>query len=108
MIVHKVWFTPLGPSTCTGVPVLLVYVRMRIVYICILLTTHCPPLSPQLVKVAGCNMWVMEEIDGPSSDPPQMGHPRQKVHAQQYPISSLERSAMSPQKYGTLLLSWCV
>ena len=26
MIVHKVWFTPLGPSTCMGVPVLLVYV----------------------------------------------------------------------------------
>ena len=108
MIVHKVWFTPLGPSTCTGVTVLLVYVCMRIVYICILLTTHCLLLSPQLVKIAGCNMWVMEEIDGPSSDPPQMGHPRQKVHAQQYPISSLERSAVSPQKYGTLLLSWCV
>ena len=94
---HKVWFTPLGPSTCTGVPVLLVYVCMRIVYICILLTTHCPLLSPQLVKVAGCNMWVMEEIDGPSSDLPQTGHPRQKVHAQQY-----------PQKSGTLLLSSCV
>ena len=32
MIVHKVWFTPLGPSTRMGVPVLLVYVRMCIVY----------------------------------------------------------------------------
>ena len=108
MIVRKVWFTPLGPSTCMGVPVLVVYVCMSIVCICILLTTHCPSLSLQLVKVAGCNMWVMEQIDGPSSGPPQMGHPRQKVHAQQYPISSSERSTVSLQKSGTLLLSWHV
>ena len=105
-----VWFTPLGPSTYMGVPVLLVYLQYVCVAlcICILLTTHCPPLSLQLVKVAGCNMWVMEQIYGPSGDPPQMGHPQQKVHAQQYPLSSSERSAVSLQKTGTLLLSWCV
>ena len=101
-----VWFTTLGPSTYMGVPVWLVYLCMCcIVYICILLTTHCPYLSPQLVEVAGCNMWVMEQIYGPSSDPPQMGHPRQKVHAQQYTLSSSERSTVSLQKTGTLLLT---
>ena len=84
------------------------YTLLRIVYIRILLNPHCPPLSPQLVEVAGYSMWVVEQIDGPSSDPAQMGHPQQKVQAQQYPISSLERSAVSPQKYGTLLLSWPV
>ena len=109
MIVHKVWFTPLGPSTCMGVPVLLVYVCMYAY--CVYMYPAYYTLSslvPQLVEVAGCDMWVMEQIDSPSSDPPQTGHPRHKVHAQQYPISSLERSAVSPQKYGMLLLSWCV
>ena len=35
-------------------------------------------------------MWVMEEteIDDLSSDPPQVGHPWQKVHTQQLPASS--------------------
>ena len=47
----------------------------------------------------GCSMWVME-TGGPSSDPPQTGHLRQKVHAQQSPASSSERSAMT----GMLLL----
>ena len=92
-----------------GVPVLLEYVcTYAFVYICFLLITHCPPLSSQLVEVAGCNIWVMEQIDGPSSDLPQMGYPRQKVHAQQYQFSSLERSTMPLQKSGTLLLSWFV
>ena len=40
-------------------------------------------------------MWVMEETDGPSSDPPQTGHLRQKVHAQQFPASSSERSVVT-------------
>ena len=50
--------------------------------------------------MAGCNMWVMEKTGGPSSDSPQTGHLRQKVHAQQSPASSSERSAMT----GMLLL----
>ena len=62
--------------------------------------TLCPL---QLVEVAGCNMWVMEETDGLSSDPRQTGHLRQKVHAQQSPASSLERSAVSPRMTGWLL-----
>ena len=52
------------------------------------------------VEVDGCNMWVMEETGVPSSDPPQTDHLRQKVHAQQSPASSSERSAMT----GMLLL----
>ena len=52
----------------------------------------------QLVKVDGFSVWVMEETGGPSSDPPQMGHLRQKVHAQQHPACSgdtaKERDAM--------------
>ena len=51
------------------------------------------------MKVDGCSVWVMEETDGPSSGPPQMGHLRQKVHAQQHPACSgdtaEERDAMS-------------
>ena len=37
-------------------------------------------------------MWVMEETetDDLSSDPPQVGHPWQKVHAQQLPASSAQ------------------
>ena len=57
------------------------------------------PYSLQLAEVDGCNMWVME-TGGPSSDPPQTGHLQQKVHAQQSPASSSERSAMT----GMLLL----
>ena len=63
---------------------------------------QCALCPLQLVEeeVDGCNMWVMEETGGPSSDPPQTGHLRQKVHAQQSPASSSERSAMT----GMLLL----
>ena len=50
---------------------------------------QCPAYHLQLVKVAGCNMWVMEEkTDDLSSDPPQVGHPWQIVHAQQLSASS--------------------
>ena len=42
-------------------------------------------------------MWIMEETDGPSRDPPQMGHLHQKVHAQQSPASSSEKRIMSPR-----------
>ena len=75
--------------------------------LCVLHTMQCPHL-PQLVEVAGCNMWVMEETDGPSRDPPQMGHLHQKVHAQQSPASSLEKKTMSLSMTGTLLLTQCV
>ena len=48
------------------------------------------------VEVDGCSMWVMEETGAPLfSDPPQTGHLRQKVHAQQSPASASERSAMT-------------
>ena len=50
-------------------------------------------------------MWVMEETGYPSSDPPQMGHLQQKVHAQQSPACSLERTSMSLRTTGTLLSS---
>ena len=68
-------------------------------YVSCLLQCH-PLYPPQLVKVTGCNMWVMEETDGPSSDPPQTSHLQQKVQAQQYPTCSskdtaMERDAMS-------------
>ena len=60
---------------------------------------RCPHYLLQLVEVGGCNMWVMEETGGPSSDPPQTGHLQQKVHAQQYPACSedtaKEQDAMS-------------
>ena len=62
---------------------------------------------PQLVEVAGCNMWVMEETDGPSRDPPQM-RLHQKVHAQQSPASTLEKKTMSLTMTGKLLLTQCV
>ena len=73
--------------------------------LCVLHTMQCPH-PPQLVEVAGCNMWVMEETDGPSRDPPQMGHLRQRVHAQQFP--SLEKKTMSLKMTGKLLLTQCV
>ena len=52
-------------------------------------------VSPKLVKVAGCNMWVLEETEDPYNDPSQTGHPRpKKVHAQQYPACSHKDTAM--------------
>ena len=65
----------------------------------------------QIVKVAGCNMWVMEETetDDLSRDPPQVGYPWQKVHAQQLPASSSKTIAVPQRVTGTLvLLSQCV
>ena len=48
-------------------------------------------VSPQLVKVTGCNMWVLEETE----DPSQTGHSGpKKVHAQQYPACSHKDTAM--------------
>ena len=71
----------------------------------VLWNVACPP---QLVEVAGCNMWVMEETDGPSRDPPQMGHLSPKVHAQQYPASASEKKTTSLSMTGKLLLTQCV
>ena len=73
--------------------------------LCVQYTMQCH-LSSQLVEVAGCNMWVMEETDGLCSDQPQTGHLRQKVHAQQHPLhsspaSSLERNTSLPIVTGT-------
>ena len=73
--------------------------------LCVQYTMQCHS-SPQLVEVAGCNVWVMEETDGPCSDRPQTGHLRQKVHAQQHPlhsspVSSLERNTAPPRVTGT-------
>ena len=47
------------------------------------------------MKVAGCNMWVMEETDGPSRDSPQMSNLDQKLHTQQCPTSSSKKRIMS-------------
>ena len=73
--------------------------------LCVQYTMLCHS-SLQLVKVAGCNMWVMEETDGPCSDQTHTGHLRQKVHAQQHPLhsspaSSLERNTSPPRVTGT-------
>ena len=71
----------------------------------------CFTMEPlQLVKVAGCNMWVLEdETDDPSGGPPQTGHPWQKVHAQQLPASSPKTTAVQQRVTGMLLLlSQCV
>lgn len=57
----------------------------------------------QLVEVDGCNIWIMKETVGLSSDPPQAGHLKQKVHAQQSIACSLEKSAKLPEIIGTLL-----
>ena len=48
----------------------------------------CQSVPLQLVEIAGCSTWVMEETGGHSSDPPQMGHMRQEVLTQQYPACS--------------------
>ena len=73
--------------------------------LCVQYTMQCHS-SPQLVEVAGYNVWVMEETDGPCSDRPQTGHLRQKVHAQQHPLhsspaSSLARNTEPPRVTGT-------
>ena len=68
---------------------------------------QCPTCPLQLVKVAGLNMWVMEEETGdPSSDPPQTAHLHQKVHAQQYTASSSKTNAqLVPSRMTGMLLN---
>ena len=66
---------------------------------CVLHVMQCPPCPLQLVKVARCNMWVMEETDGPSSYPLPTVHRLPKVDAQQFPASS-----SPPSETGMLLL----
>ena len=54
-------------------------------------------------------MWIMKETAGHSSDPPQTGHLKQKVHTRQSTACSLERITKLPQTTGmTCILSLCV
>ena len=54
---------------------------------------YAPIFPPQLVEAdaRGCNVWVMREAGGLSSDLLPTGHLRQKVHAQQSTACSKDK-----------------